>query len=72
MDSFVRLSDYVGIVAFSSFGLWWMTFPASVVRFYAWFHRGTIRSPRSTLSIRVVGLLWVVLVVFVSFWVRHS
>ncbi len=72
MDPLMRLSDYVGMVVFSSFGLWWMAFPTSVIRLYTTLHRGTVRLPRGTLGIRVVGLFWVVLVVSVSIWGRRS
>ncbi len=61
-DLRVRLSDWIGMAVFSSFGLWWATFPASVIRFYTWFHRGTVRLPEKTV-IRIIGLAEVALVV---------
>jgi succinate-acetate transporter protein len=41
----VRASDVVGFTAFAGFGLWWILFPTSVIRLYAWFHRGKARLP---------------------------
>lgn len=64
-DLRVRLSDWIGMAVFSSFGLWWVTFPASVIRFYAWFHRDTVRLPGKA-AIRILGLAWVALVVSVA------
>jgi succinate-acetate transporter protein len=71
MGPLMRLSDYVGMVAFSAFGLWWLAFPASVIRFYTWFHRGTVQLPKSTSAIRVLGLILMVLVVSVTIWGRR-
>jgi hypothetical protein len=32
-------SDIIGFSLFASFGFWWMLFPNSVVRLYAWLYR---------------------------------
>jgi hypothetical protein len=61
----MRVSDYIGALAFGAFGLWWLLHPASVLRFYAWFHRGRVRLPPPA-GIRVAGLLWIVVVVAVT------
>jgi hypothetical protein len=67
-------SDIGGFVVFSSFGMWWAIAPHSVVRFYTRFHKGSaVRlQPESTSFriVRLVGLLWVVLVVTVYFFGR--
>jgi hypothetical protein len=67
-------SDIGGLVVFSSFGLWWAIAPHSVVRFYTRFHKGSaVRlqpEARSFRIVRIVGLLWVVLVVTVYFFGR--
>ncbi len=67
----MRLSDYVGMAAFSAFGLWWLAFPASVIGFYTWFHRGSVQLPKGTSGIRVIGLIWIALVVSVTIWSRR-
>jgi len=67
-------SDIGGLVVFISFGMWWAIAPRSVVRFYTRFHRGSAVSlqpeARSLRIVRIVGLLWVVLVVTVYFFGR--
>src|SRR5271166_3698234 len=52
------VSDYVGAAPFVAFGLWWVAFPGSVIRFYAWFPPGRARTPRPArpVAIRVMGL----------------
>ena len=58
-------SDVVGAGLFIVFGLWWLVLPRSVVRFYAWFHRGRWREPRIP-AVRVLGALWIVLVILME------
>ena len=58
-------SDIIGFVLFASFGLWWLLLPRSVVRFYAWFHRGRYK-PSALGVYRVVGALWIVLILLVE------
>ena len=73
-EKLMSASDIGGLVVFSSFGMWWALAPHSVVRFYTWFHKAsTIRlkpEARSFRIVRIVGLLWVVLVITVYFFGR--
>ena len=48
------------------FGLWWIVFPDSVVRFYTWFHGGKVALPRRT-GVRAAGMFWVLLVLLAVF-----
>ncbi|MGA3371375.1 MAG: hypothetical protein ABSC48_06385 [Terracidiphilus sp.] len=68
-------SDIVGCSLFSSFGLWWFVAPKSVIRFYTWFHRGQIAKlakagkyigEPAPAMIRVLGLIWIVLVLGIT------
>ncbi len=54
-------SDVIPAVAFASFGLWWLLFPRSVLRFYGAFQRGQRALPKPA-GIRLAGGLWVALV----------
>ncbi len=54
-------SDYFGLAMCIGFGLWWSFFPKSVIRFYTWFHRQSVRMPRASV-IRILGILWIALV----------
>ena len=58
------MQDILGFLFFTAFGLWWLLIPNSVIRFYNWFHGGKIRMP-GPIGVRVVGALWVALVVVV-------
>jgi len=60
----MRTGDYFGFAAALAFGFWWLAFPSSVISFYSWFHRGSIRMPK-LIGVRVAGALWVVLVALV-------
>jgi succinate-acetate transporter protein len=57
----MRTQDYFGLIVFAAFGLWWVLFPKSVVGFYRLFQKGKISSPKPV-AIRVVGAVWVALV----------
>jgi len=57
--------DYIGLAVFGSFGLWWLLFPNSVIRFYTWFHGGRVSLPRQV-AIRVLGGLWIALVLAIT------
>ena len=57
--------DTVGWIASMGFGLWWVAFPRSVIRFYSWFHRGRTSMPSRPSGVRLAGALWVTLVVVV-------
>lgn len=66
----MKTSDVISLTAFASFGIWMLLAPRSVIRFYAWFPTGTMRKapmPR-TLTIRIIGLAWSILVVSASLW----
>lgn len=65
--------DYIGLFPFVGFGLWWVLFPSSVIKFYAWLHRKEksslmtwldryYRTPKP-LTVRVLGALWVAIVI---------
>ena len=66
----ITASDGVGLAFFLSFGLWWVCFPASVIRFYTWFHRREMTLPAPG-AVRLVGGLWCALVILV-FWTSIS
>jgi succinate-acetate transporter protein len=57
--------DVVGASLFIAFGLWWLLLPRSVVRFYAWLHRGKVRGPRIP-AVRVLGALWIVVMILME------
>jgi hypothetical protein len=65
----MKPSDYFGFAAALGFGLWWLAFPASVISFYSWFHRGRVVMPKTS-GVRMAGALWVFLVAIVMavFW----
>jgi len=54
-------TDYLGFGLFLAFGLWWIFFPQSVIRFYQWFHRGAVKMPNKS-GVRLSGVVWVLLV----------
>src|ERR1035437_734739 len=66
LSSNMNNSDIVGFVLFSSFGLWWIIAPQSVIRFYTWFHRGKLSPMPTPTVIRIIGLLVVVLMVCIT------
>jgi hypothetical protein len=73
----MAMSDLLGTVAFSSFGLWWVIAPHSVIRFYSWFLAAATKRvphgwPPRPMAIRVAGALWVIVVVTTTFFMRHS
>jgi succinate-acetate transporter protein len=61
----MRSQDYLGLTVFVGFGLWWALFPNSVIRFYLRFLPGRVPTP-NPLTVRIVGVLWVVLVLGVT------
>jgi len=61
----MKPNDYLGLAVCVGFGLWWVLFPNSVIRFYPWFHRRKMSMPRP-LVVRAVGLLWIALVLGVT------
>jgi hypothetical protein len=60
----VTLSDALALTLFVSFGVWWVLAPSSVLRFYNWLHGGLRVQPRPNV-VRLMGLLWVLLVITV-------
>jgi hypothetical protein len=74
----VTTSDTLGFLFVSSWGLWWLLAPQSVIRSYSWFHDEKLRRkpPRMALpkpiGVRVAGLLWLALVVGVFLFGRRS
>ena len=43
----MSIGNYIGFRFIVGFGLWFLVFPMSVIRFYTWFHKGSgrCRSP---------------------------
>ena len=60
----MRVSDYMMIGLFGGFGLWWLAFPMSVIRFYTWFHSGRVKMP-SPFGVRMAGAFWIILMAVV-------
>jgi succinate-acetate transporter protein len=58
-------SDIFGCALFSSFGLWLILAPQSVIRFYKWFHRNKLLPMPTMKVLRILGLFWIILVVIV-------
>ena len=56
----MKISDYFGFCVFAGFGVWWLLFPNSVIRFYRWFHRGQVKLP-APFGVRLAGALWIAL-----------
>jgi len=66
----MRTSDVIGFVVCGLFGIWWVVFPKTVIRFYEWFSRGRARMGRPA-QVRVAGLVWLALMLFVL-WQSHD
>ena len=65
----MKLSDYIGFGVFLGWGLWWLVFPNSAIRFYTRFHSGKVRLPRP-LGVRLAGALWIVLVIMLAVFAK--
>jgi hypothetical protein len=61
----VKLDDCIGFGVVFAFGLWWVLFPESVIRFYSWFHRRRPPIP-GTRGVRLAGAIWLVLLIVVT------
>ncbi len=61
----MRAGDWIGTVAFASFGAWWLLEPRSVIQFYSWVRGGRPGSP-SVRGVRIAGAFWIALVLFVA------
>jgi hypothetical protein len=49
------------ILAFA-FGLWFVLLPRSVIRFYTWFHGGSVKLPPPS-GVRLAGGIWCLFIV---------
>lgn len=56
------MNDVLGLLLFVGFGVWWLLFPKSVIKFYGWFHRSKVKLPTAAI-IRILGIIWIVLVI---------
>ena len=54
----------LGPVLAVSFGLWWVIFPVSVIRFYTWFHGGKVKMPKAS-GVRISGAVWLLVITMV-------
>ena len=64
----MKTADQLGFSMVLGIGLWWLLFPRSVAAFYCWLHsrrRETLKMP-APFAIRVIGLLWIALVITVT------
>jgi hypothetical protein len=71
-DTTMETSDYFGFGVALAFGIWFLMFPRSVISFYIWFHRGSVKLP-GTFGVRLSGILWIALVttVLITFLMRR-
>jgi len=67
----MQTSDYFGFGAVFIWGLWWITFPGSVIKFYTRFHRGKVKLPREV-GVRLAGAAWLFLAIVVLFAFLHK
>ena len=65
----MTLTDCVAFAAFTSFGLWWLIFPDSVIRFYSWFGPAV---PKNPVIIRLAGLAWTMVMICAFIWFCFS
>jgi hypothetical protein len=63
----MKHDDYIGLVPYVGFGLWWVLFPNSVIKFYTWFGRRRVSLPKQS-AVRVLGVLWIALVLAVEIY----
>ena len=63
----MRHDDYVGIAGATAFGLWFVVFPKSVIRFYCWFLPRQFWRPVQEPQVRRAGVFWLALVLTVSY-----
>ena len=61
------MSDYIGFGIFLGWGLWWLVFPNSAIRFYSRFHSAFgLKAPRP-LVVRLAGVVIVLVVMLAVF-----
>jgi hypothetical protein len=58
----VSKSDLIGSAAVIAWGLWWVLFPTSVVRFYKWFLGKWSPAVMLPGQVRLAGWVWLALV----------
>ena len=68
------ISDIIMIIVTISFGMWFLIFPKSVIRFYTWFfHMCNYEFPaHEPIKIRMAGLIWIVFisVIFITIFLK--
>ncbi len=57
-------SGVIARLAILSFGLWFLLLPSSVLQFYTWFHRGTVKLPSAN-GVRIAGAIWLIVTIVV-------
>ena len=65
----------VFFVFFIVFGIWFVIFPKSVIKFYTWFHKGKLIFPdnlRPERAVRISGILWLILILCVMIFGKPS
>jgi hypothetical protein len=68
MSSCIGTGEIVRALAFASWGIWWAVAPQSVIRLHV-FMRTDPESPSpNPLTIRIVGLAWILLIVGMVVW----
>lgn len=63
----MTIHDFIFLVVFVGFGLWWLLFPYSVSRFYKRVHNGKVKMG-TPIMIRLIGLVWVVLMLWLKYF----
>ncbi|PYU92854.1 MAG: hypothetical protein DMG08_11605 [Acidobacteria bacterium] len=63
------MSDYIGFGIFLGWGLWWLVFPNSAIRFYSGFTPGGLKAPRP-LVVRLAGAFVLLLVVMLAVFAK--
>jgi hypothetical protein len=67
----MKTGDYYGFGALFLWGLWFVVFPGSVIKFYTQLHRGTVKMPREG-GVRLAGGIWLFIVTAVLFDILHK
>ncbi|PYI94632.1 MAG: hypothetical protein DME97_01255 [Verrucomicrobia bacterium] len=60
------IGTYIGAAFALVFAMWWIGFPESVIPFYAWLGRKSIRPVKSAV-IRLLGAIWAIVAIVVLF-----
>jgi hypothetical protein len=68
----MKHGDYIGIAGAMLFGLWWILFPQSVIKFYRWFYSDfgsrKVVLPSDGWRVRLAGAIWIALVLMVAYF----